>query len=94
MTHGLFGRRRAAASTEVLRGGTLVVTGGTSGIGRALVDGGVERGMRVLTCGRNSESLAALRLAHGSQVTAVYADLSTPNALESFGASVHTVTHA
>jgi uncharacterized oxidoreductase len=44
-----------------LTGNTIVVTGGTSGIGRELVEKFLARGNRVVTCGRRKERLDQLR---------------------------------
>lgn len=40
----------------------IVITGGTSGIGEALVKQCIEQGGRVATCGRNADKLARLKL--------------------------------
>lgn len=44
----------------------VVVTGGTDGIGRALVDILLRMGAKVATCGRNHDKLYALQAAHPS----------------------------
>ncbi len=60
-----------------LSGRNIVVTGGTSGIGRALVDELADRGNALLTCGRDRDRLAELS-ADRPDVTVVDADLATP----------------
>lgn len=67
---------------------TAVVTGGTKGIGKAVVEELAKKGCRVLTCSRNQEDLA--RVTHewkevlGFDVTGVCADVSTRDGLDSF----------
>jgi uncharacterized oxidoreductase len=46
-----------------LTGNTVIVTGGTSGIGKELVERLGERGNRVITCGRRKDRLEQLRSA-------------------------------
>lgn len=62
-------------------GRTVVVTGGTSGIGNALVRLALAQGCRVLTCGRDAERLAALREQHPA-VEAITADLGGPGGVD------------
>ena len=58
-----------------LRGQRVLITGGTSGVGRALVDQLVATGCRVATCGRDAERLASVAAAHPGVFT-VAIDLS------------------
>lgn len=55
----------------------VVVTGGTDGIGRALVDLLMQQGARVATCGRNQDKLYTLQLAYtGQTLHTLVADVS------------------
>jgi uncharacterized oxidoreductase len=47
-----------------LSGNTIIVTGGTSGIGRELVESLLSRGNRVVTCGRRKDRLDELTSKH------------------------------
>lgn len=57
--------------------GTALITGSTSGLGRALAIGLHERGWRVLAHGRDEAKLADLAEATGGGVTPLRADLSS-----------------
>jgi Tropinone reductase 1 len=61
-----------------LRGRRAVVTGGSKGLGRAIVEELLSQGCEVITCARDVGPLAAL-LAAEPQLTAVVADVSTPD---------------
>lgn len=58
----------------------VVVTGGTDGIGKALVEALVDMGAKVATCGRNHDKLYQLQSSHPSAyLHTVVADVSSEN---------------
>jgi short-subunit dehydrogenase len=58
----------------------VVVTGGTDGIGKALVDALLERGAKVATCGRNHDKLYRLQSEHAADnLHTMIADVSNEN---------------
>lgn len=58
----------------------VVVTGGTDGIGKALVDNLIARGAKVATCGRNHDKLYALQSEYPSaHLHTMVADVSSEN---------------
>lgn len=63
----------------------VVITGGTDGIGKALVEQYLDKGAWVATCGRSEEKLAALKqeLA-GKNLLALQCDVSQENECKSF----------
>ena len=67
-----------------LTGKTALVTGGTSGIGEAVVRRFVDEGAHVFVTGRRQAQLDAVQVEFGDAVTAVRADASDP-------ADVHTL---
>jgi NAD(P)-dependent dehydrogenase (short-subunit alcohol dehydrogenase family)/quinol monooxygenase YgiN len=67
----------ASARTGRLAGQVVLVTGGASGIGRAVVDRFVAEGARVAVADKDAHGLASVREAHGSTVTTIATDLST-----------------
>ena len=70
---------------------TIVVTGGTSGIGRAAALGFAKAGWRVATCGRRADRLAEI-VDLGVEL-AMPADVSNPADVEAlFGAAVVALT--
>lgn len=64
---------------EALRGRTALVTGGTSGIGLAVVRRFVEEGAHVMVTGRRQAALDTLAAELGDRVTTVRADASDPD---------------
>ncbi|MCX6316126.1 MAG: SDR family oxidoreductase [Bacteroidetes bacterium] len=59
---------------------SVVVTGGTDGIGKALVDALLQMGARVATCGRNHDKLYALQSSYpSSYLHTMVADVSNEN---------------
>ena len=69
-----------------------VVTGGSRGIGRAVVEALLEEGTRVFFCSRRPESVSRaeeeLRREWGDAVTAAVVDVRSPDAVEEFVRSV------
>ncbi len=62
-----------------------IVTGGTDGIGKALVEELLSRGARVATCGRNHDKLYDLQSDHASYPLHTYvADVSNENDCRNF----------
>lgn len=58
----------------------VAVTGGTEGIGRALVDDLISQGAKVATCGRNHDKIYRLQTAHASaNLHTMVADVSNEN---------------
>ena len=86
-----------------IKGKVAIVTGGTSGIGRATVELLLQEGVKVAILNRSPDDLrqAASELSHLGEVLAVEADLTQPDAIESakrqvleqFG-TVHILVHA
>ncbi|NII41722.1 NAD(P)-dependent dehydrogenase (short-subunit alcohol dehydrogenase family) [Curtobacterium flaccumfaciens] len=72
----------------VLTGKTALVTGGTSGIGKAVVRRFVDEGAHVVVTGRRQPQLDAVRAEFGDAVTAVRADASDPADVQALFAAV------
>jgi short-subunit dehydrogenase len=63
----------------------VAVTGGSEGIGKALVDMLIAMGAKVATCGRNQDKLYDLQLSHsGSFLHTIVADVSNLNDCRNF----------
>lgn len=78
-------------ATDSMAGGVkgkALVTGGSAGIGRALVHALVARGCHVLAVGRDRGRLEAVAAGHPGQVTALVADLADPAAVDALVATV------
>ncbi|MEV7522077.1 SDR family NAD(P)-dependent oxidoreductase [Streptomyces sp. NPDC091371] len=65
-------------------GRTILVTGGTRGVGRELTRQLVGQGAHVVAVGRDREQLDALAADHGDRVTTHALDLSDPVAVDAF----------
>jgi NAD(P)-dependent dehydrogenase (short-subunit alcohol dehydrogenase family) len=68
--------------SKQLQGKIAVVTGASSGIGRAIVEHYVAAGAQVVACARNTAALEALAAAHPGQVHAVTGDVTRPEDLQ------------
>ena len=67
----------------------IVVTGGTKGIGRAIIEKFLQHGFDIVTCSRNQQDLEALKTeiqkaSRGAQVFVHQADLSDKNQTKAF----------
>ncbi|MGA1835914.1 SDR family oxidoreductase [Herbiconiux sp. 11R-BC] len=71
-----------------LAGKTALVTGGTSGIGLAVVRRFTDEGAHVFVTGRNAERLAAVSAEFGEAVTAVRADVAVLDELDPVFAAI------
>lgn len=74
----------------------IVVTGGSRGIGRAVIEKFLSHDFDVATCSRKPEHLAELRETLGTRVADAQifthaADLSDPKQVEKFGSYVHSL---
>ncbi len=63
----------------------IAITGGSDGIGKALVDTLIQSGAKVATCGRNQDKLYDLQLLHsGKPLHTIVADVSIYNDCKNF----------
>ncbi|MER5769171.1 SDR family oxidoreductase [Streptomyces sp. NPDC001985] len=67
-----------------LTGRTVLVTGATRGVGRALTRRLIALGARVVAVGRDPDGLADLVAEHGDRVSAEPLDLTDPEAVDAF----------
>ena len=87
------GAAPAVSLAAAVRGKTILVTGGSSGIGRAVATRLASAGARVLIVARDAARLAATRLeieAAGGEVATYEADLSEAESCERFLAALRT----
>jgi NAD(P)-dependent dehydrogenase (short-subunit alcohol dehydrogenase family) len=73
-----------------VQGKTVVVTGGSRGIGRAIAEGFVKAGARVYVCGRNAEAsdVAAAELSQYGECRSIPAHLGSVEGCRSFAAAL------
>jgi short-subunit dehydrogenase len=73
-----------------LVGVTMVITGGTDGLGLALAKQAVQKGAKVHVIGRSAEKLAAAQTILGDQATMHQVDVSDPEQLQRAAAQIKT----
>ena len=72
-------------STNFFKDKVVAITGGTDGIGKALVDALIPLGAKVATCGRNQDKLYDLQFLHsGKPLHSIVADVSNYNDCRNF----------
>lgn len=71
--------------TDFFKNKVVVITGGSEGIGKALVDAFITLGAKVAACGRNQDKLYDLQLLHsGKPLHTIVADVSKYNDCKNF----------
>jgi short-subunit dehydrogenase len=71
--------------TDFFKNKVVVITGGSDGIGKALVDTLIPLGAKVAACGRNQDKLYDLQLLHsGKPLHTIVADVSNYNDCKNF----------
>ncbi len=69
----------------MLKDKVIAITGGSEGIGKALIDACINKGARVATCGRNPDKLYRLQVQHANNLLhTVVADVSNENDCKNF----------
>ena len=72
-------------TTEFFKNKVVAITGGSDGIGKALIDTLIPLGAKVATCGRNQDKLYDLQVFHsGKALHTVVADVSNYNDCKNF----------
>jgi NAD(P)-dependent dehydrogenase (short-subunit alcohol dehydrogenase family) len=74
--------------TRILKGKIALVTGGNSGIGRAIVKRYVDEGARVYFTGRRQEAIDAVAAELGESAIGIRADASSPSDLEALFSTI------
>ena len=75
-----------------IRGRTFLISGGTSGIGRATSEMAIECGARVIVIGRNSEKLNELKSLYNEQLVPLQVDLSAADFLQKLDKDINGET--
>ena len=79
-------RRLFKHAPEPIAGKSVIITGGSTGIGRAIAMLLVAKGARVLICGRHrqaiDEALRDIREVGGGEIEAIVADIALPRQAE------------
>jgi len=71
--------------TNFFKDKVVAITGGSDGIGKALVDSLIQQGAKVAACGRNQDKLYDLQLLHsGKPLHTIVADVSSYNDCKNF----------
>jgi short-subunit dehydrogenase len=71
--------------SDIFKTKVVAITGGSEGIGKALVDAFIGRGAKVATCGRDADKLYNLRFQHSKDLLlTVIADVSNENDCKNF----------
>jgi NAD(P)-dependent dehydrogenase (short-subunit alcohol dehydrogenase family) len=85
--------QQVADRFELFRGQTVVITGGTSGIGLATARMVIDRGGNVILMGRTRERLKAAREELGAAASTVQLDVTEEDAVKAAFASIDRIDH-
>ncbi len=71
--------------SDIFKDKVIAITGGTDGIGKALIDALINRGAKIATCGRSQDKLYRLQVQYSNQlIHVVSADVSNEQDCKSF----------